>query len=688
MRLLLLVLIVFFSQNIFCQADNPELSKVASRKNAIQHILKSEKTKLADSVVASYYLELAELDASEFDYGASVLYCDSILKGFPKLDFYKRMGIEEQKALYLRELGKTEQAMEIFLRILRAFEDRKDFRESADLNKRIGIIFLKMDDWKNAEYHLKESVDYARKVGDKEIEGYALMSLGNRFKGENKYKEAENYYKESIAIAKAQNIQRLLAGNYNNYGSLMRMMNKYGRALEFFKLAVEINKATGNEQWLSYNYNNLGTLNQDQGNYSEALRYFSLSINLKEKLGDLRGKVQTLLNVAQVYEKLKNYQEACKFHRLYNELNDSVSKLDHSEQNKRLAAEFQSDKREAEIGKLSMQAKLNDQAIKSRDERISYQNFVAWILSIGVLIILVIAMLLWRTTISRKRINKQLIVKNAQIDLQHNEIIDSINYAKRIQNSILPVTEDMRAFLGDFALIYQPKDIVSGDFYVCEQAHGFTYFGTVDCTGHGVPGAMVSLVASSHLNRMLREFKLSEPGKILTQLNAEIPSALAKEDQSINDGMDMALCAMDQNRTQLHFAGAHQNCWIVNSKESLERRIHPNLHFDLHGSDARSILELKGDRQGIGKSSESTEFITQHFALEVGDIILLSSDGYRDQFGGPNNKKFKVSEMRRLLLESGAKNPEEIKSLLQSALHQWQGSEEQVDDICVLVVKI
>ena len=657
------------------------------RVKSIEAILKREKANLHDTTIVSFYVELAELYRENQDFRSAILFCDTVLTQYDEISFYLLKEVEEQKAMYHKELGETEEAMSGLLKILSEFEDRGDFGESAKLNRRIGIIFLKLGDLKNAEYHLREGAEHSRKSNDAETEGYCLMSLGNRYKKENRFEEAEEKYNESIVIAKRENIQRLLAGNYNNYGSLYNLNEKLDKAMDYYQLAVVINIETKNDKWLSYNYNNLGNIYDKKEQYQEALKYFLLSKDIKDRTNDFRGVVDTYRNIAETYSSLGFYQKAYTFQTYYTKLKDSIAGLDNGDLSKRLAAEFQSKRREADIIRLVMDDKLNKQKIHAKDERISYQNFLSWVMGIAISLICLIALLLWRSVVNRKKINSELRSKNDKIDLQNREIIDSINYAKRIQNSILPGKEHLKKLLLNYDILYKPKDIISGDFYVCDETKDGIYFGTVDCTGHGVPGAMVSLVASSHFNKMLHELNLNSPGDILNQLNKEIPDALAVENEEINDGMDMALCYLNKERTTLQFSGAHQNCWILNEKGiNKERELSEGV--EVHELDKYSILELSGERQGIGKTTNSIDFTTQTIKLIKGDKILLSTDGYQDQFGGEKNKKFKVKEMRKLILNNGHNSPQELVKTLSSALITWQGQYDQIDDICIMVVEI
>lgn len=688
MKSLLLFFVFFCAGCSLLHASETDSLQIALRKKTINEILASDKTNLQDSILADYYLELASYASSDFDYNLAISYCDSILQSCKGLPFERLKEVEERKATLLRADGKSGEGIKILLDILKEYESKQRYYLSAGLNRRIGTIFLKMDDYANAEYHLNESIANAKKVNDSETEAYALMSLGNRFKNEGRYEEAKNRYLASIAIAEKIENQRILAGNYNNFGSLLRMMKDVKGAKKFYKKAVEINKATGNDKWLSYNYNNLGNIAEEEGDDQEALRYFLLSIEMKDRLGDLRGKVLTLANIADSYKRLGNYKKAFEYQKEYSAVRDSVDKMNNMTENKRLAAQFQSEKRDAEIKALNLQDKYNQQKIEGQNAQISYQSMIAWILGIGIVLLLFIAVLLYRTTLNRKRINAELVVKNEQIDRQHREILDSINYASRIQNSILPGNEQRKKLLPEHAILFRPKDIISGDFYVCDAAGENIYFGTVDCTGHGVPGAMVSLVASSFINKMIHEYNLSDPGSILTRLNQEIPDALNNSEQAVNDGMDMALCVMNPGAMQMKFSGAYQNCWILASVDSLQKRNHPDLNATVHQVNDFAILELKGERRGIGRSSLASVFSAQTIELAKGDMIVLATDGYQDQFGGPKNKKFMVKELRNLVLQQAGASPDQIVNTLDTTLKDWMATTDQVDDVCVFVVRV
>jgi len=256
------------------------------------------------------------------------------------------------------------------------------------------------------------------------------------------------------------------------------------------------------------------------------------------------------------------------------------------------------------------------------------------------------------------------------IEETHKEITDSISYARRIQNAILPPYKLIKQYLPESFILYKPKDVVAGDFYWMEKMEGRILIAAADCTGHGVPGAMVSVVCNNGLNRSVREYGLTDPGGILNMTRDIIVQEFEKSENDVNDGMDIALCKLDfksPSQTVLHYAGAHNPLWIIRNNE---------------------ILETKANKQPIGKFHKPQPFTTHTFELQKGDTIYLFSDGYVDQFGGEKGKKFKATKFRKLLLSVQNKPMEEQRVIIDETFEAWKGNLEQVDDVCVIGVRI
>jgi len=265
------------------------------------------------------------------------------------------------------------------------------------------------------------------------------------------------------------------------------------------------------------------------------------------------------------------------------------------------------------------------------------------------------------------RIEKQ----KEEIEEQKKHIMDSIYYARRIQNAILPAFSHIDRHLKNYFILYLPKDIVSGDFYWVHECEGKFMIAAVDCTGHGVPGAFMSIVGNNQLNYAVNVKKARKAGAILDELNQGVVSTLNenKTDSSIKDGMDMVLCVFDFEAKKVEFAGANNPLILIRNN---------------------AVIKYKGDRFPIGAFEGGTPqlFRNNEIALQEGDCLYLSSDGYADQFGGPDNKKFMFRRYEELLLEIHSEPFEQQKEILYKRLTEWRGKNDQVDDILVIGIKV
>jgi serine phosphatase RsbU (regulator of sigma subunit) len=271
--------------------------------------------------------------------------------------------------------------------------------------------------------------------------------------------------------------------------------------------------------------------------------------------------------------------------------------------------------------------------------------------------------------------NKELEIKNKIIQQKSKDLFDSINYAERIQQAILPSFEKIGNDLNDFFILYKPKDVIGGDFYWYAnvrttpekgEEENVMVIAAVDCTGHGVPGALMSIIGSTVLNQTITNTAVNTPAEALGFLNKQINKTL----NTIKDGMDMSLCAVNMRKMELQYAGANNAVYIVRKGE---------------------LIELKADKQSIGADVEHAEvkiFTNHHFPLEKGDCVYLFTDGYADQFGGTSGKKFKYKQFHNLLIEMHHLPMKEQSRVLDARHLTWRGDLEQVDDILVIGFRI
>jgi len=275
------------------------------------------------------------------------------------------------------------------------------------------------------------------------------------------------------------------------------------------------------------------------------------------------------------------------------------------------------------------------------------------------------------------------------LEIKNADITSSIKYAKRLQEALLPKTEQIAKYLKESFIWYKPKDIVSGDFYWMEHLNGIpgqdiTLFATVDCTGHGVPGAFVSVVGNGGLNRAVNEFGLREPAAILDKLNEIVVDTLNKGDHELRDGMDISLCRFDFNKMEMQFAGANNPVYII--RKGIE-----NMDHGLNGNSKffkEDLCEIKANKQPVGYYEFSKNFINNSISLEKGDVIYLFSDGFTDQFGGPNCKKYNVSRFKNFLLSIYDQPMSAQENLIEREFKTWQGEEDQIDDVIVTGIRV
>ncbi|MBL4669003.1 MAG: DUF4154 domain-containing protein [Flavobacteriales bacterium] len=305
---------------------------------------------------------------------------------------------------------------------------------------------------------------------------------------------------------------------------------------------------------------------------------------------------------------------------------------------------------------------------------IKEQKSIIWLSILFLLIVSVLGILAYRSYHLKNKANILILKQKDEIEEQHQvleeqhkEITDSINYAKRIQDAILPPLKLVREYMPDSFILYQPKDIIAGDFYWMENVNNLIIFAAADCTGHGVPGALVSVVCHNAMNRAVREFNLVKPNEILNKTREIVIETFEQSDEEVHDGMDIALCTINKETNKLNFSGANNGLYLIRNGV---------------------LTEVKPDKQPIGIYHLVKPFTNHELDLEKGDVLYTFSDGYADQFGGVKGKKFMYKPFRKLLLDIHQKPMEEQHKILVDAFENWRGDLEQVDDVCIIGVRI
>jgi serine phosphatase RsbU (regulator of sigma subunit) len=279
----------------------------------------------------------------------------------------------------------------------------------------------------------------------------------------------------------------------------------------------------------------------------------------------------------------------------------------------------------------------------------------------------------------------EVVAQKKQIEKAHNEITASINYAKYIQSSVFPKTEDLKSCLGNYFILHKPVEIVSGDFYWVSQKDRKTIVVAADCTGHGVPGAFMSMLGITLLDEIVNKGNITDPGAILNRLREEVIDSLQQKGErgEQKDGMDIAVCTFDQEEMKMQFAGANNPLYLIREADGENAGIsHPQ-----SGNNA-GLTEIKGNRMPIGIFDEMDEFTVHEIEISKGDTYYLFTDGFPDQFGGPKRRKFSYKQFRELLLKTQSQLMDDQKYRLEESLNEWMGVSGQTDDILVIGFRI
>lgn len=547
----------------------------------------------------------------------------------------------------------------------------------------IGYIYSEQQMYGDAINYFRESLSIKKQIGDFQGIGYSLNNIGKAYKNLGVFDSAKYYMTQAYNTWDSLGYTRGIATVSINLGNLYFDQN-IDSAQSYYLSALSYADSSRDLSLKVQALIDLSRIALIQSNSSKALDQALLAEELALEIGYpiLIQYVSDVLD--EIYVSQGDWQKAYKQKNRYYQMRDSL--LNDRNKQDLITAKIQGEYEKKELADSLRRQEQNRLTEVQHQQEIKTQKTFLYV-GFGALVVAVIVIIIvYRSYKNKKRDNviiaqqKQKVEEQKlQIEEAHEEITDSISYAKRIQHAILPPPEFWDQHLKDSFVLYLPKDIVAGDFYWIEVIDNDVYFAAADCTGHGVPGAMVSVVCNNALNRAVREFNLKQPGKILDKVTDLVLETFEKSTESVKDGMDIALCKLSGDT--LAFAGAHNPLWLVR-KGNFENET-PNISHD-----SLKLFEFKANKQPVGQYEHRSAFETTTITLKKGDIIYLSSDGYPDQFGGEKAKKLKSKGFKKLLLSIAQQPIPDQKRELNTHFHSWKGNLEQLDDVCVIGVKI
>lgn len=549
-----------------------------------------------------------------------------------------------------------------------AYEKRDTSFMSKAINN-IGLVYINLGQYDLGLAKMKESgkLDYAS--GDRSGAAISFMNVGTIQVQLDEFKEARSNLMTALEIFQSLGDRENEANVYLSLGAVEVNDGNVNDGKSYFFKAISIQEEQNDLDGVARSYSNLAYSFRKQEKFKIALIYDLKSLEYADKLNSPRAKESSYKGIAATYEGMADYKSALDNYKIYMAWSDTIQNQENREVLIEMQEKYNSVQTTKENEILQQQNKIESLQNKENKAKLSQSRIIIFSSVFGLLLVVGFAAVLYNRNVIKQKANLELQNANEIIQEKNNDITASIEYASKIQEALLPTRENEELFTDSF-FILMPKDIVSGDFLWYSQSEDKVIFSAADCTGHGVPGAFMSMIGNTFLHQIVNESKIHQPSIVLDNLREKVITALHQqgEEKARKDGMDMALCCLDKKSLEFEYAGANNPLYMV----------HKGV-----------MTEIKPDKQPVGHMPERSGKFTNHkLQLEKGDVIYIFSDGYADQFGGPKGKKFKYKQMRDLLFAIHKKPMHEQKKELITVFNDWKGNLEQIDDVCIVGVRV
>lgn len=626
--------------------------------------------------IALVHWNTNELPSAIQNFNKTIDYAEIISDSIRICQGYLMIGACEYKN------GNYPKALNAYQSALHIAEKTEDLAMQARALNNIANIQDELKNYPLALTYFQQAIDIKMQMGDEKSTVNTRENMAIVYSKTDDYEHALEQYESVLKYKEDNGDDSGISTTLMNIGFTYEKFEKFNSALEYYTKSLIILYRLEDYRNIAVCLNNIGDIYYAQGKFKQAIDSSQKSLVIGEKLNSKTSIKSSAYSLTKSYVERDNYKQAYEYHVLYTEMKDSLFNEESAKVLQEMETKYQTEKKQQEIEKQNLT--IDKQAAQSRSQRIMLMAMLG-----GLVLVLLIAIQVYRGYKQKKKANALLSSKNieieeknahlndanivisskkAEIEEKNLNIMDSIRYAKRIQQTILPREEFVETHLPKSFILYKPKDIVSGDFYWMEMMHNKVYVSAVDCTGHGVPGAFVSIVGYNSLNRTLMEFKLKKPSDILIKLNDLVVDTFVRHsDSDVKDGMDMSLISFDVKTKKIEFSGAQNPVYIVND-DGLE--------------------EIKGNKQPIGSSLEPKVFENHEVESKEGDMVYLFTDGYIDQFGGPKGKKFMRKRFKDLLQTIHKMDVNTQKLHLDNTIMDWMKDEEQLDDILVIGIRV
>lgn len=492
------------------------------------------------------------------------------------------------------------------------------------------------------------------------------LNCGLAFSQNNQLDSATKYMQQALDIYQQRNLDVDMINLNMNIGVLHYQKGEYQEAIRYFEKTADLAFAKGDDASYGKAISNITSTYTELGQPEKGINYALEALEISKKGSDLSFMINIYRIISDNYAGLNDYKQAWLYQDSLRMFRDSLQSIERGNYLTEMEEKYQSVQKDIQIAENEVTiANERLQTAQERQEKELLNTIIIFVV-IALIILLSLIVVILRGYQQKRKSANLLREQKDIIEQKNKDITDSITYAKNLQDSILPKASEIAKHLPNYMIYFQPRDIVSGDFYWFNENDTHTFIAAADCTGHGVPGAFVSMMCYNQLNRTINEMGLVHPGEILTAVSCNIINEFKNKlsRYQSNDGMDIALVSINKQTREIEFAGAM------------------NSLLQFRGSD---LIEYKADRRSIGgETSLDYCFETRKVMAQEKDVFYLFSDGYQDQFGGPKGKKFMSKNFKRLLQEIKDLKAEKQRAILEETLNDWRGNFEQIDDILIL----
>ncbi|MCU0440197.1 MAG: tetratricopeptide repeat protein [Raineya sp.] len=602
--------------------------------------------------------------------------------------------------LIVAELGDYEKAMQYHLKALKFREMVGDKKGVSKSYLNIGNVLLNQENLNEALQYYEKSLEIAKSINLMIDVGNNYNNIGNIHKRQKKYQKSIEAYSEASKVFEQLGDIRGLVVTDLNLGDAYLDLKEYQKALEVYNKAIPLATKLNEKILAGLLYSSKGTVQTELQNYGEAYENLRRGLNMLQDAQARNDVAKVYGSLSSYYEKQGDYKEALRFYKQFKELKDSLFTEGQTKQIAKMREAYSSEKKERENELLR-----KDNALKDAEGQRKNVYIFASLAVLG--LVGALAFVLFRNNKEKQKTN-QLLQKQAKdladansdilqkniileqqkeeilaqrdaideqnkvLNLKNEQIQSSIRAAQLIQNTILPYSGRIKQILGDYFIFYQPKDVVSGDLYWIDQESGKNIVAAIDCTGHGVSGAMMTMIAYSILDRIVHVYKITDPATILEKMHEEVKHALLQDETGNRDGMDVAIMTLEKNgnnTTTITFAGAKRPLFVQNIENN-------------------EIEEIRGKRRAIGGfQDENIHFENHVLELPKGTMLYLNSDGYADQ-NDVARKKFSEERLRKLFEKIATMNTQKQHEIVSELIKKYMENTEQRDDMLLIGVRV